>query len=97
MPEFPYKSQVKIVVATMALHNYIQRKSGKDVAFNEFDNHPDFVPPYTFPDVVPQSQPHGHQRASRMDYIRDDITCNNPNFSTFFFAIYWKFSGNFFL
>jgi len=22
--------------------------------------------------------------------------CNNPDFSTFFFAIYWKISGNFF-
>jgi hypothetical protein len=74
MSEFPYKSQVKIVVVSMALHNYIRRKSGKDVAFNEFDNHPDFVTPDTFPDVVPQSQPRGHQRVSRMDYIRDDIT-----------------------
>jgi len=23
-------------------------------------------------------------------------SCNNPDFSTFFFLIYWKFSGNFF-
>ncbi|XP_061961541.1 protein ALP1-like [Populus nigra] len=74
MPEFPYKSQVKIVVASMALHNYIRRKSGQDVAFNKFDSHPDFVPPDTFPDVVPQSQTTGHQSASRMDYIRDGIT-----------------------
>ena len=73
MPEFPYKSHVKIVVASMALHNYIQRKSGQDVAFNKFDSHPDFVPLNTFPDVVPQSQTNGHQRASRMDYMRDDI------------------------
>jgi hypothetical protein len=74
MPEFPYESQVKIIVASMALHNYIRRKSGQDVAFNEFDSHPDFVPPDTFPDVVTQSQPRGHQRASHMDYIRDGIT-----------------------
>jgi hypothetical protein len=73
MPEFPYKSQVKIVVASMALHNYIRRKSGQDVAFNKFDSHPDFVPPDIFPDVVPQSQRTGHQSASRMDYIRDGI------------------------
>jgi len=37
------------------------------------DNHPDFVPSDTFPDVVPQSQTTGHQKASRMDYIRNDI------------------------
>ena len=73
MPEFPYKSQVKIVVASMALNNYIRWKSGKDVAFNKFDSHPDFVPPYTFPDVVPQSQTSEHQTASCMDYIRDGI------------------------
>ncbi|KAJ6978491.1 hypothetical protein NC653_026795 [Populus alba x Populus x berolinensis] len=66
-------SKVKIVVASMALHNYIRRKSDQDVAFNKFDSHPDFVPPNTFPDVVSQSQTSGHQRASRMDYIRDDI------------------------
>ena len=73
MPEFPYKSQVKIVVASMTLHNYIRRKSGQDVSFNKFDSHPDFVPPDTLPDVVPQSQTSGHHRASHMDYIRDGI------------------------
>jgi hypothetical protein len=61
MPEFPYESQVKIVVASMAMHNYIRRKSSQDVAFNKFDSHPDFVPPDTFPDVVTQSQPRGHK------------------------------------
>jgi hypothetical protein len=57
MPEFPYESQVKIVVALMALHNYIRRKSSQDDAFNTFDSHPNFVPPDTFSDVVTQSQP----------------------------------------
>jgi len=37
------------------------------------DSHPDFVPSDTFLDVVPQSQTTGHQRASRMNYIRDGI------------------------
>ncbi|XP_073266376.1 uncharacterized protein [Populus alba] len=64
---------VKIVVASMALHNYIRRKSRQDVAFNNFDNHPDFVPQDIFPDVVPQSQTSSHQRASGMDDIRDGI------------------------
>jgi hypothetical protein len=45
----------------------------KVIAFNKFDSHPDFVPLDTFPDVVPQSQTTGHQKASRMDYIRDGI------------------------
>ncbi|KAJ6893013.1 hypothetical protein NC652_027116 [Populus alba x Populus x berolinensis] len=66
-------NKVKIVVASMALHNYIRQKSDHDVAFNKFDSHPDFVPPNTFPDVVSQSQTSGHQRASHMDYICDGI------------------------
>jgi len=43
------------------------------IAFNKFDSHLDFILLDTFPDVVPQSQTTGHQRASRMDYIRDGI------------------------
>jgi len=70
---FPSKTQVQIVVALMALHNYIRRKSIQDVAFKEFDRHPDFVPADTLTNVVPQSQTRGHQRASRMDYVRDGI------------------------
>jgi hypothetical protein len=57
--------------ASMALHNYIRRKSIQDVAFNEFDRHPDFVLADTLTDVVTQTR--GHQRASRMDYVRDGI------------------------
>ena len=38
---FLYKTQVHIVVVSMAFHNYIRRKSIQDVAFNEFEQHPD--------------------------------------------------------
>jgi len=76
MPVFPYKTQVQIVVASMTLHNYIQRKSIQDVAFNEFDRHLDFVPDDILTDVVSRSQTCGHQRASRMNYVCDGIaTC----------------------
>jgi hypothetical protein len=37
------------------------------------DSHPDFVPSDTFPDVVPQSQTTGHQKASCIDYICNGI------------------------
>jgi hypothetical protein len=73
MHVFPYKTQVQIVVALRALHNYIRRKSIQDVAFNEFDCHLDFVPDNFLTDVVPQSHTCRHQRASCMDNIRDDI------------------------
>jgi hypothetical protein len=74
MHVFPYKTQVQIVVVSMALHNYIRRKSIQDVAFNEFDRYLDFVPDDFLTDVIPQSQTHGHQKASHMDYVRDGIT-----------------------
>jgi len=73
MSLFPCKTQVQIVVASMALHNYIRRKSIQDVAFNEFDCHPNFVLDDILTDVVPRSQTCGHQRASCMDYVRDGI------------------------
>jgi len=76
MHVFPNKTQVQIVVALMALHNYIRRKSIQDVAFNEFDSHPDFVLDDILTDVVPLSQTRRHQRASRMDYVRDGIAAS---------------------
>jgi hypothetical protein len=38
-----------------------------------FNRHPDFVHDDILTDVVPRSQTCGHQRASRMDYVRDGI------------------------
>lgn len=40
----------------MALHNYIRWKSIQDVAFNEFDRHPDFGPVDILTDMITQSQ-----------------------------------------
>ena len=55
----------------MTLHNYTRRKSIQDVAFNEFDRHPDFIPDDILIDMVPQPQTRRHQRASRIDYVCD--------------------------
>jgi hypothetical protein len=60
MPVFPYKIQVHVFVTSMALHNYIRRKSDHDVAFTEFDCHPRFVLGDILTDVVPHSQTHGN-------------------------------------
>jgi hypothetical protein len=76
MPSFNYKEQVRIVVASMAIHNYIRRTSMHDVAFMEFDRHPDFVPDDFLTDVAPHSQSQGHHRPSRMDYVRDGIAAS---------------------
>jgi hypothetical protein len=50
---FPCKTQVQIVAASMALHNYIRRKFVQDVAFNEFECHPDLCLRIFLRDVLP--------------------------------------------
>ena len=76
MPAYPYKSQVKIVVASMALHNYIRRKSQEDVAFTEYDRNPHFVPDDFLADVVSRSQSQGNHRPSQMNHVCDGIADN---------------------
>ncbi|GAV87237.1 hypothetical protein CFOL_v3_30663 [Cephalotus follicularis] len=39
MPSYPYNKQVKIVVATMTLHNFIRRNSTQDTDFETSDTH----------------------------------------------------------
>ncbi|XP_040367394.1 protein ALP1-like [Rosa chinensis] len=39
MPHFPYEKQVTIVIATMALHNYIRRYAQRDIDFDESGNY----------------------------------------------------------
>jgi hypothetical protein len=76
MSSFNYKTQVRIVVASIAIHNYIKRTSIQDVAFMKFDRHPNFVPDDFLTDVAQHSQSQGHQRPSRIDYIRVGIAAS---------------------
>jgi hypothetical protein len=43
MLAYQYKTQVEIVVPSMAIHNYIRIRSHNDVAFTEFNCNPDFI------------------------------------------------------
>jgi hypothetical protein len=76
MPSFPYKVQVQIVVASIALHGYYRRKSQEDIAFREFDHHPDFVLDDFLTGVFPRSQTHGNHGPSRMDFVQDEIAAS---------------------
>ena len=73
MPAYPYKTQVKIVVASMALHNYIRRRSQTDATFVEYDRNPDYIPDELLPDVVACETSHSSRRNSRMDIVREGI------------------------
>ncbi|KAJ9128917.1 hypothetical protein P3X46_034332 [Hevea brasiliensis] len=51
MPAYPFKVQMKIVVASMALHNYIRKKARGDRVFQIFDRNPEYVPFNILPDI----------------------------------------------
>ena len=60
IPAYQYKMQVEIEVASIALHNYIRRRSHNDIAFVEFDHNPNFVHDKILPDVIARSGSHGN-------------------------------------
>ncbi|XP_011015239.1 PREDICTED: uncharacterized protein LOC105118883, partial [Populus euphratica] len=68
MPGYPYKTQVEIVVTSMALHNYIRRRSQDDAVFSEYDRNPNLIPDDFLPDIVQALVIQGSQRPSRMDF-----------------------------
>jgi len=74
MPAYPYKSQVQIIVTSMALRKYIKRKSVEDFALTEYDRNPNFISDDILTDIFPCSQSQGNQLSSQMNYIRDGIT-----------------------
>ena len=75
MPSFSFEVQRDIVVTSMAIHNYIRRKSLDDPAFAKFDEHPEVVPPDIFTDVegFQQDGYRGKGNAREMDSLRDRI------------------------
>ncbi|KAG5251922.1 protein ALP [Salix suchowensis] len=73
MPPYPYKTQVKIIVASMALNNYIRRRSQHDDVFGEYDRNPDYIPDELLPDVVACETSQSSGRNSRMDIVRESI------------------------
>ena len=73
MSAYPYKTQVEIVVASTALHNYIRRSSQDDAVFSEYDYNSNLIPDDFLSDIVQASAVQGSQRPSRMDFVRDGI------------------------
>ncbi|KAI0498615.1 hypothetical protein KFK09_019505 [Dendrobium nobile] len=56
MPTYQFKKQVKIVVATMALHNYIRRHPSRDdPEFNVCDEDQSYIPPEAYEYRIGQS------------------------------------------
>ena len=49
---YAYKTQVKIVVASMTPHNHIRRRSQDDITFVKYDSNPNFVLEDILPNVA---------------------------------------------
>lgn len=44
MPNYPYHKQVKIVVASMAIHNFFRNHTLNDLEFKQYDDDMDYLP-----------------------------------------------------
>ena len=73
MPKFKIETQVQIVSATMAIHNFIRRNTSTDVEFSRYEdedilegNYDDHVVSEPFPNLNIVS-------SSEMDSVRDAI------------------------
>jgi hypothetical protein len=73
MSAYQYKTQVEIVVTSMALHNYIRRRLHDDIGYAEFDCNSNFIHDDILPDVVTRSGSYGISRPGQMNFVRDGI------------------------
>ena len=44
MPKFSETTQIDVIMATFALHNYIRRNDTEDMVFNFVQQHGDYIP-----------------------------------------------------
>ncbi|XP_058775533.1 uncharacterized protein LOC131649792 [Vicia villosa] len=79
MPQFSVKTQIDVIIAAFALHNYIRINSHDDPMFTVLDQHPNYVPHDDLSDSVVDPQggdiPEGEAgRSTKMKEIRNNIT-----------------------
>ncbi|KAL3726342.1 hypothetical protein ACJRO7_031261 [Eucalyptus globulus] len=79
MPNYPYKKQVQIVIATMALHNFIRKNAVTDTDFETADLDPEYG--YSVDhDVVNEGTSASNNNAFLdMAHLRDEIAMNLIN------------------
>ena len=74
MQGYSFQKQVKIVIATMTLHNYIRRHANRDRHFVRFGERPDEMARDIEMDDDEQAEYHVHGGVQEIDRIRDSIT-----------------------
>jgi hypothetical protein len=76
MLNFPYDKQVKIVVASMALHNFIRKHTIKDAEFQPYDDDDDLLPTDSIIDNEAQDES-SIQQSDTSNENSINIECNN--------------------
>ncbi|GKB01291.1 hypothetical protein Tco_0829335 [Tanacetum coccineum] len=79
MPQFSVKTQIAVIMAAFALHNYIRNSDEEDMMFTTIEQHLNYIPPDELHDV------RGHETntenvsqgtSNEMKRIRDDIVAS---------------------
>ncbi|KAK9098072.1 hypothetical protein Syun_025117 [Stephania yunnanensis] len=75
MPQFSVQTQIDIIIAAFALHNYIRKNAQDDDLFNIVAQQPDDVPLDELPDVIDDDINHGSYRETSLEMknIRNNI------------------------
>src|ERR1044072_4468463 len=71
MPNFKFETQVQIVIATMAIHNFIRRKSATDSEFMRYED--ENVVEHDDHDHVGENPPITVVSSPEMNLVRDSI------------------------
>ncbi|XP_060972307.1 uncharacterized protein LOC133038235 [Cannabis sativa] len=75
MPSYPYQKQVKIVIASMALHNYIRRHAKRDRYFEKIRDNPDYCA-NNQTNIEDEDETITTSNLNEMDNIRDMIAAS---------------------
>ncbi|RHN73171.1 hypothetical protein MtrunA17_Chr2g0295621 [Medicago truncatula] len=73
MPNFKFETQVQIVVATMAIHNFIRRKAEIDIDFNVYEDESTIIHHDDSSSNLDQSHVLNVVSSSEMDRVRNII------------------------
>ena len=75
MPQFSVQTQIDIIIAAFALHNYIRKNSEDDMMFTILVQHPDYVPQDELQDIIGSvtSNESSRETSKEMKEIHDSI------------------------
>ena len=76
MPKFSVQTQIDVIIATFALHNYIRNNSQEDMMFTVMEENPNYIPRDELHDVhshETNNENNSERASNEMKQIRNDI------------------------